>query len=490
MRNSSIKHTSRFVHPASIAAAGVALAACSGSAAAPSPDIGTTTQAVKPVTIDTRRSLVVTEQPILDRFPLKRVLDQLVAQSGVPGLTSLDLFHQWWDTQNPGPGLGLGAHCDDTVDPALGPVLNGFPYPCRPAPSEGSQATCDPFTDPNSPCAYIPVGLFNRFDLAPEDGATCGEHRIVYAKRTGVTSTNDRNFLIFEAALLNPHPQQGIKGCQQIVDTWGELTGEANIASRADALESFYFEGQGVVPAVVSVGNYGDNALGAGQIRTNQFVNATTGWSLREFKLRRTCSGDQCSALRFVPVTDKDNPYGPEFDSSLPFAAFQTFFPTQTATLAGATLPDVDMDITDVFNSGHSQASGAGNVNQNYVLQLGPGPSTLRSAIQSELTGMGSTLTPDDIARRAMTQACAGCHRLTNSASLGGGLVWPPSLGFTHVAENLTEVVDGVTRFVISPALVDAFLPHRKNVLEEFLNNRPHPSKGPHVPLKGSHSHG
>jgi hypothetical protein len=58
------------------------------------------------------------------------------------------------------------------------------------------------------------------------------------------------------------------------------------------------------------------------------------------------------------------------------------------------------------------------------------------------------------------------------------------------VAENLTEVVDGVTRFVISPALVDAFLPHRKNVLEEFLNNRPHPSKGPHVPLKGSHSHG
>jgi len=44
--------------------------------------------------VDPRRSLAVTDQAILERFPLQRVLDQLVAQSGVPGLTSLALFHQ------------------------------------------------------------------------------------------------------------------------------------------------------------------------------------------------------------------------------------------------------------------------------------------------------------------------------------------------------------------------------------------------------------
>ena len=66
----------------------------------------------KRVTIDLRRSLVVTEKAILSRFSFERVLDQLVDQSGVDRLTPLDLFHQWWDTQNPHPGLGWGPHCD------------------------------------------------------------------------------------------------------------------------------------------------------------------------------------------------------------------------------------------------------------------------------------------------------------------------------------------------------------------------------------------
>jgi hypothetical protein len=52
-------------------------------------------QAAPRRTLDARRSLVVTEVAILSRFPLQRVLDQLVVQSGVAGLTALDLFHQW-----------------------------------------------------------------------------------------------------------------------------------------------------------------------------------------------------------------------------------------------------------------------------------------------------------------------------------------------------------------------------------------------------------
>ena len=34
---------------------------------------------------------------------------------------------------------------------------------------------------------FFPVALFNRFDLAPEDGAHCGEYRIVYAMHDGTS---------------------------------------------------------------------------------------------------------------------------------------------------------------------------------------------------------------------------------------------------------------------------------------------------------------
>src|SRR4051794_8397885 len=54
----------------------------------------TVTQAVKVTTIDVRRSLAVTEQTILSRFSLQRVLTQLATQSAVPGLTATALFQQ------------------------------------------------------------------------------------------------------------------------------------------------------------------------------------------------------------------------------------------------------------------------------------------------------------------------------------------------------------------------------------------------------------
>ena len=461
---------------------------CSGEV---EPELDSHSEAVKTTVIDSRRSLAVTEQTILARFSFERVMSQLAAQSGVPGLGALQLFQQWWDTQNPKPGTYAGAHCDDSVDDYGAPVLNGYSYLCR-ATAEGAQAGCNPFVAGSS-CAYIPIGLFNRFDQAPENGAHCGEHRIVYAKQSGITSTSDRNLLIFEAVLPNPHPQQGLKGCQQIVDTWADLSNMSSLSARADVLEDFYFDGQGNIGPVISVSNFGSNALGAGQIRTNQFVNTTTGWSLREFKLTHTCSGQTCSALRFTPVTNKNNAYGPLFapGSALPAAsAFVAFFPSQVAGLAAGSVPQLDIGISDSFNTAQSQASGGTALEMKYLEQLGTGPSTLRSALQTQLTQLGSTLTPDDIVVRAQALSCAGCHRLNNGVALGGGLTWPASQGFTHVSERETEVVGGATRFKISDALDSFFLPARKAIFEDFLNNRPRPSKGPTHPLNGSKTHG
>ena len=79
-----------------------------------------------------------------------------------------------------------------------------------------------------------------------------------------------------------------------------------------------------------------------------------------------------------------------------------------------------------------------------------------------------------------------------NSASpppLGGGLAWPGSLGFTHVTEQQTEPGDGDERFVISPALVNAFLPVRKQVLDDFLNDKPPHVNHPSDPIGGRRVH-
>ncbi len=466
-------------------AAGLAAAGGCASEQTADAEVETQQQALKE-TIDTFRSLVVTEQPILQRFSFQRVMDQLVAQSNVPGLTALALFRQWWDTQNPAGEIVVGG-------PACTGTLNTYPYVCRPRSQgqEGAEALSDPFTSPDTnPGAYIPIGLFNRFDLAPASGANCGEHRIVYARRSGITDNRNRNLIIFEATMPNPHPAQGLKGCDKIVKFWAGLTKTNNINKRADDLEDFYFRG---------IANYGDNASGVGQIRTNQFMQplpiAPVVWDLREFKLLRTCAAGACSAMTVVPVTVKTNPFGGLFNAGLGDAnkpAFDAYLVTQVEALAATSVAGIDMKMPDQFNSGHSVASGTAPLENDYVAQFAGG-SDLRAALTTVLAGMSSTLTPDDIVSRARALSCAGCHRLNSvptGNNLGGGLTWPASLGFTHVSEQAPVVgSDGVLRFQLSSALTDSFLPVRKQVMEDFLGDKPRNVKSINDPIGGRRVH-
>jgi len=428
-------------------------------------------------TVDPRRSLAVTDQVILSQFSFQRVMNQLVAQSGVQGLTPLRLYRQWWDTANQGPGLGLGPHCDDTLTNGT-PTLNGFDYTCPRA--EGAQANEDPFANPaTNPASYIPIGLFNRFDLANTSGSDCGEYRIIFARKEGQTNALKRNLIIFEALLPNPQPFLGVEGCRPVAQFWADLSLEGDPSVRAARLQNFYFNGLSGFMPVVHINNYGNRVSGAsGQIRTNQFMQIP--WTLREFKLKRTCNGT--CALRFMPVTVKTNPAGLLFSPSSVHPQkpdFQnTAFPEQVPSLARNDINTFIMSIPDRFNSGESEAQFTEN---EYVAQFTPNPSTLRTNIQSKLTGMGSTLTPDHIVRRAMTQSCAGCHQHNNAApnnDLGNGMIWPPSQGFVHVSEVSPEAGPDGLRFRISPALTDVFLPHRKAVLENFLS-QPAPVCGP-----------
>jgi hypothetical protein len=472
--------------------AALSLSACGSEAPATESEASVEAAVLAPGSapnINVRRSLAITDLPLLVNFSLQRVLDQLVTTSGVTGLTARDLFQQWWDTQNPGPGLGLGAHCDDTVDANGAPILNGVPYTCRPAPAEGGQASCDPFAA-NSACAYIPIGLFMRFDLAPAGGAYCGEYRIVYGKASGRTQASDRNLLIFEAALKNPTPNEGLGGCERMVRAWANLSLEPAVVARRTQLELFYFSGYQNFGPIVHANNFGDNPDGLGQVRTNQFVQPISPkiWSLREFKLKKTCVAGTCK-LRFVPVTNKVNPFGPFFDPATAPAAFQTDFVNQVDKLAASTVTGIGMNNSDAFNSGQSQANGS--TEMAYPLFFGPGPSAFHSAIQTRLTTLGSSLAPTDVVLRAQAMSCAGCHRLSNSVAIGGGLIWPPSLGFTHVSERDVdlETVAGVTRYRISSALTDELLPRRKQIAEDYLNGVPLPPMAPTTPIGGHFTH-
>jgi hypothetical protein len=372
--------------------------------------------------------------------------------------------------------------------------MNGYPYLCRPAPSEGSQAECNPFL-PESPCAYIPIGLFMRFDMAPEDAAHCGEYRIVFAKQSGLLDRNDRATAIFEAVMPNPHPQQGLKGCDKIVKLWASLSGEEDPLVRRDTLEGFYFDGHGNIPPVIQVAHFGDNESAWGQIRTNQFVHTETGWSLREFQLRRSCDESSCTNLEVVPVTTKTNPFGYLFEPESQHEqaiSFRSYLPTQTEALAGAALGQISMNVPDVFNSAQSQSSSSSADEMRYLDRLGPDPSALRSAMEDELYELNAALSVDDIVLRAQAMTCAGCHRLSRRVELGGGLVWPADLGFVHVSERVIETVDGEHRYGISEALTDEFLPARQQILQDYLDNKPRPpqAQNPDLPIAGHTHHG
>jgi hypothetical protein len=214
-------------------------------------------------------------------------------------------------------------------------------------------------------------------------------------------------------------------------------------------------------------------------------------WSLREFKITRPCSSGGGCALRFAPVTDKTNPFGPLFAPAAggtPAADFQAELLERLDSLTAPTVSDIGLTVSDRHNSGQSQAAAAVAETQ-YALHFGAAASTFRAALVAELGGTG--LEPEHVIARVQAMSCAGCHRFRSGADIGGGLRWPPSQGFTHVSERDAdlEIVGGVTRYGLSPALTQEFLPHRKQLAEKFLADVPRPTRPPGDPIGGRWTH-
>jgi len=430
--------------------------------------------------VNERRSLFETHEDALTAFTMEEVLTSIASNSGLlpePAVT----HDQFMDIYNEAPGLGLGQHCDDDVDFSGGTGLNGYPLQCDR--NEGNQI--------GNMAEWFPIAVVNRFDLAPSDGSNCGEARIVMANRREIFP--DRMFTIFEAKVPNPNPECGIDACAPVQEFWASLTHIDDPVERGDELRQAFLDGH---PDLLAAGfqpfvRHQAYTFGAGQIRTNNFHEFP--WTLREFKTipveKPVIGGGLVKGgvlgpspqglLRLVEVPVAANPFGQLWDdtvslpqSSLCHKALVDTVPSlmnDNPNLMGVSLPVECLAAESPDNSTMEYAT--------FLNNTGPLHDDIQSAILS--VDPASVLTPDHIARRALfAGGCIGCHQRSNfglNDDLGNGVSTPNSLGFVHTHEvNQEDCGDGdVQCFQISDALKDSFLPHRKSVMDTYLNGGP-----------------
>ena len=259
-----------------------------------------------------------------------------------------------------------------------------------------------------------------------------------------------------------------MEACRGVARHWANLSNIDDVTERAKQLEKFYFNGMkrdGMKFApVVHADHYGPMG---GQIRVNLFRSFADGWQLRDFQT------DISDALSLIikPASVKGNPHGPLFNSGSgePLSGdFQDHFLTQLASLAADDLNGISMSTPLEFNAGQSNEQGPEN---DYATQLNQDPD-YRDEIDFMLQDAGINLTAVEVARRATAMSCAGCHQLSNGDDLGDGLQWPTkSTAFVHTEENVLETGPDGARHKISEALTDLFLPARKTVLVDFIND-------------------
>lgn len=411
-----------------------------------------------PIAIDHDKSLVVTDPQILQRFPLRRVLQTLAAHAGVSNGPDA-IWKQWWMSQGMDPG-GAPPHWNFCDDPSPFPSqVRDFPFECPRAEEQLAHHQLDD---------HRPIALVNRFDLAPMDGAHCGEYRIVYAKPPG-SPPGGENLIIFEGVLPNPSPDCGLAGCLPVAEFWQSLTTEPNVNVRADHLEDFYFHGVCGFPAVIRPEHYGTKCReggggyggGCGQIRTNQFVQRP--WNLREFRLEVDCSTGSCELMvRQQPVAQ--NPHVDLWDTGDP----------DHGALHGSLLAQLpsNLPMPDSIHLFSADTDPRLNASES-IAEPGPGMNRYDAdppfefAIDAAIATLpGSPVaTAIDIEERLTVQSCGGCHELSNGSPIGetsGGptLVWPPSMGFKHIDHG----------GAMSPAMINDFLPWREQVLHAFLS--------------------
>jgi hypothetical protein len=417
-------------------------------------------------------SLAETDERVLAPFTLERVMGKILDGADVR-TTPRDLWRQWWDTQmGSRTARTRGPHCDDEKMPNGFPARNGFPIVC-PA-QETFLAGIDPF-DPVSRHGFLPIGIFNRFDLTPTDGSNCGEYRMVFAKRSGTFDFSDRALAIFEAVMPNPHRELGVEGCRPLAEFFARQTElELDEAARSKNWERFFFEGVGEFPAAFDSANFLQHG---GRVRTNEFMTATPGglklgqdWRMYQFSLVRRCDANGCDAILQPALLSRTPMPSLLNEASLRGERFRIELAANLPQLVGEDSNRFHFDNSEEFNAGQIMT------NDDFVTLT----DLSRAFLTRELARIGSPLTAEQAATRLNVLTCGGCHETSarqGFPDLGYDESWPRvSLGFVQVSES--SINRSGWRYGISEALETKFLPHRKQVLESFLNSAAAPAPG------------
>lgn len=424
-------------------------------------DTTTTGSVANGVTIDVLRSAMVNDAGVLAGFSFQSVLDQLIASSGRPGLTSLGLYQQLFRTLTDTPA--------SSNDPRCSPQVNGFPNEGCPRVPDGDASTENPFT-PNTPGFHFPTALVNRVDLIPTDGAHCGEYRVIFARNSGTDNTSgvQEAFLIFEAVMPNPRLDLGLEGCRPIPAFWRDLSTVSSVAERTRRLKAFYFEGLPGFRPVLHVLNYGEG-LGSTGGRVRLSSGRTRPWQFYEYKL--DCGSVNPCNLVARPVTNKETPNEELFDTStapVPGSVQDRYQQNLVSNVRTLAINDVNRfflaSAPDEFNAADSRDRD--NIPFDSLFRQGPS-TTFRNRLQTELTRIGSSLTPENIVVRAESLACHGCHATsTGDAGMGANVMLPLTTA-VHVGPRK----DAANRFPLSEAVANVFLPHRRNTMVRYLNS-------------------
>lgn len=331
----------------------------------------------------------------------------------------------------------------------------------------------------------VPVAVFNRFDLAPDDWGNCGEYRIVYAKG------GDRPIsFIFEAALANANRKLGGRGCKPVADFWLSLSSRTNDEVAAELERFFYIGlGAGFGPAVSAM-NFG---IPDGQIRSNS--NNEGQWQLREWK----ASPYGAAGISFVPTTTKMSPlaelYGDNstgaLDPNLQELVREQFHDSFTRQYVTELIaPDFCLEPVDandpeavtryrreILNSFGAQINDRYNDFQS-TIHFSDSPfnylGELNAAIDLKISSLPLDLnrrvSREEVVRRAEALTCAGCHGSSNSKVIGR-LNSQTEIRFPPPHPENNQHVDDKGR--LSAGLKDVFLPFRRDRMIEFLCNPP-----------------
>jgi len=396
-----------------------------------------------------RRILLESNVDAVSQVSLSMAFQALASNGGHTG-DPLALYQQVYDSYaSADRALLPGAiHCGDEMTNGV-PTLNGFPIDCNRA--EAAHV--------NDIGNFFATAFVNRIDLAPTNGAHCGQQRMIFANRS-----RGRAFMILEAQIPNPSPELGIDGCLPLAQFWMNQNDNPDAAARGALLSQAFLQG-----GVKGLAEFGFGAfltaenltVGSGQIRTNQFDSFP--WTLREFKL--ALAGD---ALTAVPFPVAEAPNGALWNENSGLSQGDACRQSFLSALDGV-LSDNLATMSFVVDAACKDAESRNDFSEDYAGQLSQG---FRSQLQDKLKSLGSQLTPDDVANRArFAGSCIGCHNEASSSALGAGLFAPFSLDFPQVLESESQCKDGETGqcFITSNALDTVFLPGRLQVMSNLL---------------------